>query len=93
MRKRNQAVLEAHPVTETLQEHPVTETFLVMFDELAEYCEEVLELKKKMNQLDRRSEEFYQLMARLETIFMAMRFTAKHLEEESERMDEMFEED
>ena len=68
-------------------------TFLVMFDELAEYCEEMLELKKRMNRLDRRSEEFYELMSRLDALFMAMRFTAKHLGEESERMDTMSQED
>jgi hypothetical protein len=81
--KKNQIVLEAHPVTST---------FLRMFDEFAEYCEEVLEMKKKMGQIDRTSEEFYRLMARLETVLMATRLTAKHLEDESERMDEMFKE-
>jgi hypothetical protein len=80
MRKKNQAVLETHPVTDT---------FLVMFDELAEYCEEVLELKKRMDQLDRASEEFYRLMARLDTVLMALGLTAKHLRDESERMDDM----
>ena len=74
-----------------LEEHPVTDTFRVMFDEMAEYCKEVLEIKDKMDRTDRASEEFYRLMARLDTLLMGIGLTAKHLRNESERMDEMFE--
>jgi len=76
-----------------LEEHPLTETFRVMFDELAEYCKEVLEIKERMSRIDRASEEFYRLMARLDTLLMGIGLTAKHLRNESERMDEMFEQD
>ena len=62
-----------------------------MFDEMAEYCKEVLEIKDRMDKADRASEEFYRLMARLDTLLMGIGLTAKHLRNESERMDEMFE--
>jgi hypothetical protein len=84
MGRRSQVVLE---------EHPVTDALLVMFDELTEYCEEILALKKRMGQIDRSSEEFYRLMARLETLLMGLGLTAQHLADESERMDELFKED
>jgi len=74
-----------------LEEHPVTSTFLVMFEEMAEYCREVLEIKEKLDKTDRASEEFYSLMARLDTLMMGIGLTARHLRAESERMDEMFE--
>ncbi|HKP85979.1 MAG TPA: hypothetical protein VJZ26_07785 [Blastocatellia bacterium] len=76
-----------------LEEHPITDTFRVMFDELAEYCKEVLEIKERLSRIDRSSEEFYRLMARLDTLLMGIGLTAKHLRNESERMDEMFEQD
>ena len=34
---------------------------------------------------------FYRLMARLDTVLMAIGLTARHVRAESERMDEMFE--
>jgi hypothetical protein len=74
-----------------LEEHPLTNTFQVMFDELAEHCREVLSIKQELNKTDRSSEEFYRLMARLDTVLMAIGLTARHLRAESERMDEMFE--
>ena len=74
-----------------LEEHPVTNTFLVMFEEMAEYCREVLETKEKLDRTDRASEEFYSLMARLDTLLMGIGLTARHLRAESDRMDEMFE--
>lgn len=74
-----------------LEEHPVTDTFHVMFDELAEHCREVLSIKQELDKTDRASEEFYRLMARLDTVLMAIGLTARHLRTESERMDEMFE--
>ena len=74
-----------------LEEHPVTRTFQVMFDELTEHCREVLSIKQELNKTDRASEEFYRLMARLDTVLMAIGLTARHLRAESERMDEMFE--
>jgi len=74
-----------------LEEHPVTDTFRVMFDELANYCAEVLDIKEKLERTDRASEEYYRLMARLDTLLMGIGLTAKHLRAESERMDEMFE--
>lgn len=77
---------------EHLEEHPITHQFQVMFDELAEYCGEVLEIQKKMDVTDRSSLEFYKMMARLDTLLMAMSLTAKHLRNEAEKMDEMFEE-
>jgi hypothetical protein len=73
-----------------LEEHPVTDTFRVMLDEMTEYCKEVLEIKDRMDRTDRASEEFYRLMARLDTLLMGIGLTAKHLRNESERMDEMF---
>ena len=63
-----------------------------MFDELAEYCSEILEIKKRLIKTDRSSVEFYEMMARLDTLLMAISLTAKHLRNESERMDEMFKE-
>jgi hypothetical protein len=74
-----------------LEEHPVTNTFQVMFDELTEHCREVLRIKQELNKTDRASEEFYRLMARLDTVLMAIGLTARHVRAESERMDEMFE--
>ncbi|MEN3332017.1 MAG: hypothetical protein V7641_1382 [Blastocatellia bacterium] len=74
-----------------LEEHPMTDTFCVMLDELTEYCKEFLQIKEKIERTDRASEEFYQVMARLDTLLMGMGLTAKHLRTESERMDEMFE--
>lgn len=74
-----------------LEEHPVTRTFHAMFDELAEYCREVLDIREKLDRTDRTSEEFYSLMARLDTLLMGIGLTARHLRTESERMDEMFE--
>ena len=74
-----------------LEEHPVTNTFRVIFDEMAEYCREVLEIKERLDRTDRASEEFYSLMARLDTLLMGIGLTARHLRAESERMDEMFE--
>jgi len=74
-----------------LEEHPVTDTFRVMFDELAEYCQEILEIKERLGRAARDSEDYYHLMARLDTLLMAIGLTAKHLRSESERMDEMFE--
>jgi hypothetical protein len=74
-----------------LEEHPVTNTFQVMFDELTEHCRDVLSIKEELNKTDRASEEFYRLMARLDTVLMAISLTARHLRAESERMDEMFE--
>jgi hypothetical protein len=74
-----------------LEEHPLTNTFQVMFDELTEHCREVLSIKQELNKTDRASEEFYRLMARLDTVLMAIGLTARHLRAESERMDEMFE--
>jgi len=74
-----------------LEEHPVTDTFRVMLDEMAQYCKEVLEIKERIDRTDRASEEFYRLMARLDTLLMGIGLTAKHLRNESERMDEMFE--
>jgi hypothetical protein len=74
-----------------LEEHPVTSTFRAMFDEMAEHCLEVLEIKEKLDRTDRDSEQFYTLMARLDTLLMAIGLTARHLRAESERMDEMFE--
>lgn len=74
-----------------LEEHPVTNTFQVMFDELTEHCREVLHIKQELNKTDRASEEFYRLMARLDTVLMAIGLTARHVRAESERMDEMFE--
>lgn len=82
MRKLKPAVLE---------EHPVTNTFQVMFDELTEHCREVLRIKQELNKTERASEEFYRLMARLDTVLMAIGLTARHVRAESERMDEMFE--
>ena len=84
-------IKEIH-VEEPLEEHPLTDTFQMMFNELAEYCGEVLEIQKKMKTLDRSNLEFYKMMARLDTILMAMGLTTKHLRHEAERMDEMFEE-
>lgn len=81
-RKTNEAHLEAHPVTGT---------FNAMFDELAEYCREVLDIRGKLDRTNRTSEEFYSLMARLDTLLMGIGLTARHLRTESERMDEMFE--
>lgn len=74
-----------------LEEHPVTGRFHAMFDELAEYCREVLDIREKLDRTDRTSEEFYSLMARLDTPLMGIGLTARHLRTESERMDEMFE--
>jgi len=74
-----------------LEEHPLTNTFVVMFNEMAEYCKEVLEIKEKLDRTDRASEEFYSLMARLDTLMMGIGLTARHLRVESDRMDEMFE--
>ena len=74
-----------------LEEHPVTDTFRVMLDEMAQYCKEVLEIKERIDRTDRASEEFYRLMARLDTLLMGIGLTAKHLRNESERLDEMFE--
>jgi hypothetical protein len=74
-----------------LEEHPVTDTFRVMLDEMAQYCKEVVEIKERIDRTDRASEEFYRLMARLDTLLMGIGLTAKHLRNESERMDEMFE--
>ena len=74
-----------------LEEHPLTNTFVVMFNEMAEYCKEVLEIKEKLDRTDRASEEFYSLMARLDTLMMGIALTARHLRAESDRMDEMFE--
>jgi hypothetical protein len=74
-----------------LEEHPMTNTFQVMFDELTEHCREVLRIKQELTKTDRASEEFYRLMARLDTVLMAIGLTARHLRAESERMDEMFE--
>jgi hypothetical protein len=82
MRKMNALLLE---------EHPITDTFCVMLDEMAEYCKELLQIKEKIERTGRADEEFYQLMARLDTLLMGMGLTAKHLRTESERMDEMFE--
>jgi hypothetical protein len=62
-----------------------------MFNELADYCAEVLDIKEKLKRTDRASEEYYRLMARLDTVLMGISLTAKHLRAESERMDEMFE--
>jgi len=76
--------------TSLLEEHPVTDTFRVMFDELAEHCAEVLDIKKKLERADPASEEYYRSMARLDTLLMAIGLTARHLRAESERMDEMF---
>jgi hypothetical protein len=76
-----------------LEEHPLTETFRVMFDEMAEYCREVLDIKEKIARTDRASEEYYSLMARLDTLLMGIGLTARHLRAESERMDEMFEQE
>jgi hypothetical protein len=76
-----------------LEEHPLTNTFVVMFDEMAENCREVLEIKKKLDRTDRASEEFYSLMARLDTLLMGIGLTARHLRAESDRMDEMFEDE
>lgn len=75
------------------EDHPVTDTFHVMFDELAEYCGEVLETKQKLDRTDRATEEYYRLMARLDTLLMGIALTARHLRAESERMDEMFEDE
>ena len=74
-----------------LEEHPVTNTFQVMFDELTEHCREVLRIKQELNKTDRASEKFYRLMARLDTVLMAIGLTARHVRAESERMDETFE--
>ncbi|HXU37288.1 MAG TPA: hypothetical protein VN937_13080 [Blastocatellia bacterium] len=74
-----------------LEEHPVTNTFEVMFDELTQLCSEVLRIKQELNKTHRASEEFYRLMACLDTVLMAIGLTARHLRAESERMDEMFE--
>ena len=74
-----------------LEEHPLTNSFIVMFNEMAEYCREVLEIKEKLDRTDRASEEFYSLMARLDTLMMGIGLTARHLRAESDRMDEMFE--
>ena len=76
---------------QTIEEHPVTDTFRAMFAEMSEYCREVLEIREKLNRTDPSSEEFYRLMARLDTLLMAIGLTARHLRTESERMDEMFE--
>lgn len=76
-----------------LEEHPVTDTFHVMFDELAEYCREVLEIKQELDKTDRATEGYYRLMARLDTLLMGIALTARHLRAESERMDEMFEDE
>jgi predicted nuclease with TOPRIM domain len=73
-----------------LEEHPLTNSFIVMFNEMAEYCREVLEIKEKLDRTDRASEEFYSLMARLDTLLMGIGLTARHLRAESDRMDEMF---
>jgi hypothetical protein len=84
--------LDTRKTKEThLEEHPVTDTFRVMFDEMAEYCREVLEIKRKLERTDSASEEFYSLMARLDTLLMGIGLTARHLRAESECMDEMFE--
>ena len=82
MRKMKGSLLEAHPMTDT---------FRAMLDELAESCRELLQIKEKIEKTDRDSEEFYRLMARLDTLLMALGLTARHLRAESERMDEMFE--
>jgi hypothetical protein len=76
-----------------LEKHPVTDTFRAMFDELVEHCAEVLDVKEKLDRTDRASEEFYRLMARLDTLLMTIGLTSRHLRAESERMDEMFEEE
>ena len=73
-----------------LEEHPMTDTFRAMLDEMAETCREFLQIKERVEKADRASEEFYRLMARLDTLLMALGLTAWHLRTESERMDEMF---
>jgi hypothetical protein len=83
--------LDTRKTKEThFEEHPVTDTFRAMFEELAEYCREVLDIREKLDRTDRTSEEFYSLMARLDTLLMGIGLTARHLRAESERMDEMF---
>lgn len=55
------------------------------------HCREVCEIKEKLDTTDPGAEEFYSLMARLDTLLMSIGLTARHLRAESERMDEMFE--
>ena len=69
----------------------MTDTFRALLDEMTETCQEFLQIKGKIEKADRTSEEFYRLMARLDTLLMALGLTAKHLRTESEHMDEMFE--
>jgi len=77
----------------TTVEYPITRTFEILFEELVERSEKILDIAQRLKQYPRNHDEFYQAMADLYVIVTVMPIMGQDLEREMDRLSDLFPDD
>lgn len=74
----------------TTVEYPMTRTFEILFEELVERSEKILDIAQRLKQYPRNHDEFYQAMADLYVIVTVMPIMGQDLEREMNHLSDLF---